>query len=648
LATSSPGHGGAAATLLDECRAALALWARALAPLESLGEAGELGGLRESLERQLARGAVAVELRGETRLATLEAILGEPVGAVDGPLAGATIRVRRATALDYQARWPDGRTEALPPDCSQALVAALAEAERDLAAATAANAEAPAVAATTPAAATEPAASPTAGAAAATAATGEAVAPVAVSWWRRLLARLRRLFARSRPLALPSAAPTPTPAPPDSATTQPIGLLGVALQASEAVSARQDLVERRRRELEDYRELRHRRALARVAELLTARAAPPVELQLGAPDVPAGVELLLPPGSGEVSTDAGATVLVARAAASDPEARAELLRQLERIGRDQPSALAERIATALRSLRERIHAVDQRARAAYQTRAAALRARCLGDVGARHRQELAAVQLPVARDADQLVQEAVGRLELLLSQVRNDWEQRIGGCVAGEQLRSEVAAIEDGAARRLAIVFDELREAIAVGSTRLVLELSRSLRMELLQARAEVAGDGSSKVEETFDGLRGVLPASLDAAFGQLSAPGLGALMTAPHGLLDPLFRTLAKEKRECLARLGARLDEIERTTTRELFAAAVYLSPLLLDAYGHVVGEVLTGHQRWLDERIDAEQVVYEDLHARYLPALALVGEIEQAENRLGARTDGRGEPSQRRAAGS
>jgi hypothetical protein len=121
----------------------------------------------------------------------------------------------------------------------------------------------------------------------------------------------------------------------------------------------------------------------------------------------------------------------------------------------------------------------------------------------------------------------------------------------------------------------------------------------------------------------------------------LGALLNEQHGLLDPLFRTrtLARDKRDCMARLGARLDEIERTTTRELFAAAVYLCPLLIDALSHVLGEVLAGHGRWIEERIAYEQVRYEEQHATYLPALALVTTLEQTEARLTARLEAAGD---------
>ena len=79
---------------------------------------------------------------------------------------------------------------------------------------------------------------------------------------------------------------------------------------------------------------------------------------------------------------------------------------------------------------------------------------------------------------------------------------RIGACAGIELLRAEVAAIEDGAAHRLSLVCEELREKMTVQLVRLVLEQSRSLRQELLRKRHEVARGRSPKVEETFDDMR--------------------------------------------------------------------------------------------------------------------------------------------------
>jgi hypothetical protein len=619
-------------SLLDECRAGLALLVRVMAPLESLGEARELLPLRDGLMAQLGRDDVGVELRGEARL-TLEALLGERLPGSEPALTTLTLRVRRAAGLDYHARWDDGTIETLPPDCSDELAVQLARAERALQATGAPperieDSGSIAIDVVHPETALVP-----------------VPPPRGFFGWLRAL--FRRWFGRRRPADPDITRPVPTLLSDFSATTSPIDVYGAGLQASEA--ARAD-VERRRHELESYRELRHRRALQRIAELLAGNGtAPPVELIVGARDVPAGLALLLVPATADARADSGATVLVARAAASDPQARADLFAQLERIGREQPAAIAQRLAGGLRACREHLVTLDERARGRYQERVAALRARTVDDGGPRHKSVLAGAQLPMARGADQLVHDMVQRLEVVLRELRADWTARIDGCAAVEQLRTEVAAIEDGAAKRLSILFDELREAIAVGSTRLVLELARPLRQDLLQARATLAGeDVSPKVEETFAGLRGVLPASLEAAFGELSAPGLGSLLQEQHGLFDPLFpnRTLARDKRDCLARLGARLDEIERTTTRELFAAAVYLCPLLIDALSHVLGEVLAGHGRWLDERIDAEQVRYEEQHATYLPALALVSTLEETETRLLAQLDAAGQSARRQLA--
>ena len=114
----------------------------------------------------------------------------------------------------------------------------------------------------------------------------------------------------------------------------------------------------------------------------------------------------------------------------------------------------------------------------------------------------------------------------------------------------------------------------ARAGVRLVLELSRPLRQELMRRRIDIARGRSAEVEENFENIRMKLPESMDATFGALAAPELGELLSTERGLLDPIFRTLAREKRQVTARLRARLDDIEKLTVRELFAAAVYVSP--------------------------------------------------------------------------
>src|SRR5439155_10559259 len=103
---------------------------------------------------------------------------------------------------------------------------------------------------------------------------------------------------------------------------------------------------------------------------------------------------------------------------------------------------------------------------------------------------------------------------------------------------------------------------------------------------------------EAFENIRVVFPASIDETFGALRSAelgDLGQLQREGRGLFDPLFRTLAREKRECTGRLAARVHEIEQATARELFASAVYLSPLLVTTFERIVDELLAAHQRWI-----------------------------------------------------
>jgi hypothetical protein len=238
----------------------------------------------------------------------------------------------------------------------------------------------------------------------------------------------------------------------------------------------------------------------------------------------------------------------------------------------------------------------------------------------------------VVRHAQAIVDEAATRLEQLLAEVRTDWEARINACGAIEQLRTEVAAIEDGAAHRLSLVCDQLRETMTVQFVRLVLELARPLRQDLLRKRREGAPDRSPTIEEKFEDVRLVLPASVDEAFRALQAPDVGQLLSTERALLDPLFRTLAREKRDCVARLRARLDEIQGTTTRELFASAVFLSPLLVSSFRRIVDEQVGAHQRWIDAAMTEAQQRFE-LILSQLP-LDLVQPLADRESALRALT--------------
>jgi hypothetical protein len=294
--------------------------------------------------------------------------------------------------------------------------------------------------------------------------------------------------------------------------------------------------------------------------------------------------------------------------------------------------IARRIAAALCDCRNQVIDLDRRARQTHEQRVEELTARRVTSPDRMRREAHAAAQRMAARRASGIVDEAATRLESLLAEVRTDWERRIASCAGHEQLRAEVAAIENGAAHRLSIVCDELREAMTVQFVRLVLELSRSLRQELLDQRLQVAQGGSAKLTETFEGVRVELPTALDAAFQPLRAPALGELLSTERGLLESLLPMLNREKRACLTRLGARLDDIQHSTTRELYAAAVFISPLVLNSFSTLVGELVAEHQRWIDEHLAEEERTFRSTRARQEPALTLVPELEKQEARLAA----------------
>ena len=119
---------------------------------------------------------------------------------------------------------------------------------------------------------------------------------------------------------------------------------------------------------------------------------------------------------------------------------------------------------------------------------------------------------------------------------------------------------------------------------------------------------------------------------GVASAP---KVLSSERGLFDPIFRTLAREKRGCVTRLYARLDDIERTTTRDLYAAAVFVSPLLVTTFKGLVTELVAAHQRWIDALVAEEELAWQKLRVRHAPALELVAPLEAAETSLAARLE-------------
>jgi hypothetical protein len=533
---------------------------------------------------------------------------------------------------------------AFEADLARAEEAARVAAER-LHQATQARQAAAATDATT-AAATD-AASAASPAAPSLAATAVASAPASRSWLRQLFARfvafVLALFGRSPAPSLPGAAGS------SRAPARPVDELA-ALEA-ELATARARVAtlggerDECRRLLETYHADRTRRGRARLVELTSSSAPSWTELDIDAPELPPDVVLLLRPpvlppdreptdatlfaDTQAVATPLGDERPVLRAQL--PLAHAALVGQLQLIREQRTAALARRVVATLCLCRNRIVDLDRHARAAHDERTRELGARRVPQADTVRREESNA-QLPIARHAEKIVHDAAARLEQLLQEVRAAWERRIESCAGSEQLRAEVAAIEDGAAHRLALVCDELRETLTIQFVRLVLELSRPPRHELMRKRLEVARGRSPTLEQSFDDIRVVLPASLDKTFGALVTPEIGELLTEERSLFDPLFRTLARQKRQCVTRMSARLDDIGRATTRDLYAAAVYVSPLLLGTFKGLVGELVRAHEGWIDTLVAEEELAWQKLCARHAPALELVNPLDVAETKLAA----------------
>jgi hypothetical protein len=674
-------------TLLDESRAALELLSRAIAKLEPFGGGGgELLKVVERVRGQLSREELVVELYGPGRAAAVEALTGVTIAGAE-PAAGVQVRLRAGLDLGFRAAWRDGRLEVAPLDetptrmsqlatIEQQIVAAteraralaeglqeaarsathararLAEVEHDLGALR--NAPAP------PKKNGVPPAAP--------------AAPERRSWLRRFFAWLLRLFVvpKEPPPALPPAPPAPPPAPAveeeslpalpatdsDQVTipvsrvdveaiedtlvaSSPRGMavlekrvaeeaerLAPVAQAVDSLegplkAAKARLMalnaerERRRRELESYQSERRRRILARLQELTERPSA--LQLELTAPGVPPGMMLAIHPIEPH-----DARVETAY------EGREALCEKLERLRSERSLLVARGALAALRGCRSRIQEIDERAQKAHQERLRELAGCRVGARETLRQRELGAAQRPVSRDAEKIVQDAAELLEKLMEKARADWAERIESTTSIEQLRGEVAAIESGAAHRLSLLCDELRESMTIEFVRLVLALSRGLRQELLRRRLEVARGQSAQLDETFEDIRVVLPASLDETFAALRAPGVGALLDAGRSVFDPLFRTLAREKRQCASRLSARLDEVARTSARELFAASVYVSPILLSTYGSLVDELVGAHETWIDARVAEEERDYAAARVRLALALEMTAGLEACERRM------------------
>jgi hypothetical protein len=625
--------------LAAESTAAFELLTRATVRLDPLGGAGELTSLCGRLGTLLARDHASVEVAGGRRSDVIEALFGERVVA-PFVASSVTVRICAAARFDYEVRWPDGRAETLPDD-TPALASALAKCEAELAQAAQLAGSAVDLLHKRARSATKERvrrATPPA----------DLRALEKRSWLARLLARLvtmlRALFGRTPP-PLPAAEPPPALPPIDDYGSREAALAGAKARLATLTSER----DRRRRELEAYPADRARRGRERLVELTRSPAPSWIELDIRAPEVPAGVVLVLRPPGTPTERDALDASLFADAPpetaplaeerpvfrAPHPPTRAALLALLQAIRGERTIALGRRLVAALCLGRNRILELVQRARSAHEGRTRELSARCLVEAEVVRREEQGA-QLPIARHAEKIVHDAAARLEELLEEVRSAWQARIESCVGVEQLRAEVAAIEDGAANRLALVCDELRENMTIQFVRLVLELSRPLGQELGRKRLEVARGRSPALEQGFEDVRVVLPSSLDKTFGALKTPEIGELLSGERGILDPIFRTLARQKRECVTRLAARLDDIAKTTTRDLYAAAVFVSPLLSTTLKGLVGELARAHQQWIDTLLAEEQLAWQKLCVRHAPALELVEPLEAAEAKLAALLEG------------
>lgn len=621
----------AAAALLGESRKAVELLERMLGTLEPIGLAGEMRALAHELDERLQRDEALVELAGPDRAKAVETLVGENVIAAE-LAAGVTVRLRPGARFGFSARWPDGRREDAAPDPGDALAARLAELERQVGAETAAVTR---LGEALQAAARNAGRARTELNASEQARTTPFPRPPRKSWLRRLFARLlvflSRLFRGNRALppgeleraAVESEIVVRSRKAADAADE--VGKLEAALAAAKsALAPRTAEVADRRQTIEKVREANRRTNLQRLVEL-TGATTGSFEVEITHAGIPDGVVLLLraPAGLWRETVDARIDT---------DQDHDDLRARLEHLREQRLSEIARRLAAALCDCRNQVVDAEKRARHTHEQRLGDLTARRIVTPEQLRRDAHDAAQLPVARQASQIVDEAAGRLESLLAQVRTDWEQRIAACAGLEQLRAEVAAIENGAAHRLSLVCDELRESMTVHFVRLVLDLSRGLRQELIHKRLQVARGGSAKLDESFENVRVVLPATLDAAFEPLRVSGVGELLSTERGFFDPLLRTLTREKKTCLTRLGVRLDEIQRSTTRELYAAAVFISPLILNSFSGLTDELLAAHQHWVDTRIAEENRSFSDERLRQEPALALVSALEEEERRLAA----------------
>ncbi|HEX4456451.1 MAG TPA: hypothetical protein VIA18_00695, partial [Polyangia bacterium] len=377
-------------TLGDESRAGLELLARVATVLESLGGADDVRATCERLRPLLARQELVIELAGTRRSELVAALFGAPVLA-SCVAADVTVHLRRAADLSYAVRWSDGQTEA-SRDESAELKAALATCDRALAAAeTEAKAALAALQQARQTRSPEPPIVP------------RAVEPSALpprsglrAIMAQVLAWLRQLFARPAPPALPAPAAATTIEPP---AIDHVFELEAKLAAADArVATRVSDRDRQRSQLAAYTGERRSRILARLHELTAAPAKADVEI--GAPEIPPGLVLLLRPPAGGEDREPLDAKMVASSEPSDstpeahpcfrlrePPTRTELLRQLDSIRNQRPAAIARRVTTVLCLCRNRIVDANAAAQGAHDERARELTACRVLDHGALRQRE---------------------------------------------------------------------------------------------------------------------------------------------------------------------------------------------------------------------------------------------------------------------
>ena len=177
---------------------------------------------------------------------------------------------------------------------------------------------------------------------------------------------------------------------------------------------------------------------------------------------------------------------------------------------------------------------------------------------------------------------------------------------------------------------------MTIAFVRLVLELSRPLRQELMRKRLEVARGRSPKLEQSFDDIRVFCPRRSTRPSARCPRPR----RRAPDGersLFDPLFRTLAREKRQCVSAAVRAPRRHRAQHARELYAAAVFSrrSPRRRSRASSPSWSPRTSAGSTTARRRGARWRGI-GCSARHAPALALVAPLEAAESQAGGAARG------------